>query len=192
MAFADDKTLAARPDLFELVEAPEKTRLFKKMAFIVPVIPLAFSVWAWIDDSMFMFIAALVMAVGSVFVFLNMAKNARQWARRGGTPLLTGRINIDDDPQEARERLATRDPNRYTPLKVASTASEHQLQWIEYFWPESERVTYVVVVERSNRIKEPPPIVELRDRQHDEFHAAVEAGLGRPYGDRPAPGLERH
>lgn len=191
MAFADDKALAARPDLFELVEAPEKTRLFRKVAFIAPVIPLGFGVWAWTDDSTIMSIAALVMAVGSMFVFLNMAKNARQWARRGGTPLRTEVINVEEDAQEVRERLATRDPNRYTPMKVSATRSEHQLQWIEYFWPENERVTYVVVMERSNRIKEPPPILELRDRQHDDFHAAVAAGLDKPYGSRPAPGLER-
>ena len=77
--------------------------------------------------------------------------------------------------------MASGDPDQYTPMKVGSASDEHVSRWIKIFWPDNQRVSYVVITSRGEAETEAPKIIELHGAQHDTLHLALENGLDKPF-----------
>lgn len=179
MAMENDRTLAARPEQFELVESPRTARFFRMVGLFeaVLMVVVAIIVYATVDEPLIPVLVILVFAVSGPLVFLWLSHKTREWRLTDGRPLKSWSSGLSSDREETWERLATGDPARYTPLKLNS--SEHTMQYLKAFWPEDERVTYVVITDRNTEHGETSEIIELWNDKHDAFQTAKERGLNK-------------
>lgn len=185
MPIAGDQTLAARPNQFELVKNPAGARMFRMLAMASPLVPIAFAVGAYFYGNLLIAVIALLFAVGSPLCMLWLASRSRSWRMTDRRPLhhVTFFLKISEDVDEVRRRVASRDATTYTPLKLLSQATSVNYAGgsVQALWPDYERVTFVVVSAKNHHGPQPPEIIELRDDQHDTFHAALDQGLDQPY-----------
>ena len=182
MAMSNDRSLSARPDMFELVDSPRIARRFRQLAFTAPIIPLAFAIWNVVQNGFTAIgVIFLVLAVGSIFSFLFLAKRAKEWRLRDGRPLNTRSLALYANAEESWQRLASGDPTQYTPMKVGDPTAEHVSKWINVYWPDNQRVSYVVITSHSAAETEAPKIIELHGDQHDTLHLALDNGLKKPF-----------
>ncbi|GAA2170836.1 hypothetical protein GCM10009846_02560 [Agrococcus versicolor] len=177
MITADDTTLAARPEQFELAAGPQ-ARLFRLMAvadaiLFAGVAIAALTVW----QERALGIAAAVLVVVAPVTLLWVAGRVRAWRLRDGRPLANRVVPIAADPDETFERLATGDPAIYTPIQLGSNRLGPS---VRTFSDLERRVTYVVVTRSgSGSTLDASPILELHGEQHDALLAALARGLGR-------------
>lgn len=150
------------------------------MAAAAPVVPLVLAVLGFAGGNLILGIIGAVMAVGAPAVMLWLASQAREWRLRDGRQLRSLTLALNEDPERAWQRLASGDPSQYTPMKV-QVSTENATATLQVFWPEDERVTFVVIVRGSGQNGRPTEIIELRDAQHDAFHAARTQGLQQAY-----------
>ncbi|GAB3054218.1 hypothetical protein [Sediminivirga luteola] len=180
MALKGDPALSGRPEQFELVASPQRARFFRTMAAAAPVAPLVIAVIGFAGGNISLGVIGAVIAVAAPGVMLWLAGQVREWRLRDGRPLRSLTLALNEDPEQAWRRLASGDPAQYTPMKVQAP-TENAAARLQAFWPEDERVTFVVIVSGSGQHATPSEIIELRDAQHETFQAARAQGLQKAY-----------
>lgn len=171
MVYANEETLAARPEQFEIVDVPRDTRLLRVIGLVTVLVVLGLAVTTFIrGDLLYAFILVVAAVLGGLLFWNVSSSNARVWQLRDGRRLEAWREGLSDDPDETWARLATGDPTRYTPLQL--TGTQNARSNLDLFWPTDERVTYIVITSLWGRPREVSEIIELRDAQHDAVQEA--------------------
>lgn len=177
-----DPALASRPDLFELVTGGPIATIMRVAGCTSGAVILAVGIWGFASGNPVLGVIGLLMGIGSPICLWYVAGRVGMWHLRDGRMLQYSRQELKDDPGETWRRLATGDPAQYTPLAV-SPAGEHSARTLQAYWPQDERVTYLVIVEDSGKDARATEIIELRDEQHDRFQAAKAQGLDTEFLD---------